>query len=276
LVCEQKYWDLYWPKLADLPEIQELPALPTYKRLKHWFDLEGNIPELHIRKSRAAYYGLITFLDELIGGLNDILYETGLDRSTVVIYTSDHGEMLGERGLWWKCCFFDSSARVPFIIRFPERSIKGKRIEKVASLVDLTATILEIAGIDVPDYMRGNGMLNLLKGNGTEWKDMAFSEYLAHGTDRPQCSLRKGRYKLNYSLNESFELYDIEKDPDELNNLGEENNYNDIIQSMFSEINKFWNGEEINKKVLLSQHIRSHFPYQKSRLSDYMKSIHSD
>lgn len=275
LICAQKYWDLYWPKLADLPEIQEPPAHPMYKRLKHWFDLKDNIPEIQLRKCRAAYYGLTTFLDDHIGGLCDILSETGLDRSTVVIYTSDHGEMLGERGLWWKCCFLDSSARVPFIIRFPECYNKGKRIDKVASLVDLTVTILAIAGIDVPDYMVGDNMLNLLMGNNTGWKDQAFCEYLAHGTDRPLCSLRKGRYKLNYSPKEPFELYDMKTDPNELNNLAEENNYDDIIQNMFSEINKSWNWEEINNKILLSQHIRSHLPATSMPMEDYMKSLYS-
>ncbi|MFW5995854.1 MAG: sulfatase-like hydrolase/transferase [Halanaerobiaceae bacterium] len=258
LACEKKYWDLYWPGLADLPKNPEPPPHPMYKRFRHYFDLEEPFSEEEIRRCRAAYYGLVTFLDDHIGGLMDVLSETGLDENTVVIYTSDHGEMLGERGLWWKNSFLDHATRVPLIIKWPGALPVGERRDAVASLVDLTATILDIAEFEKPDHIAGDSMLNLLQQGADGWKDTAFIEYLAHGTDRPQCSLRRGRYKLNYVVGEDNELYDLQADPEELNDLTQREGYEEVERELRQEIENNWQGCKLYKDVLKSQKLRRH------------------
>ncbi len=103
-------------------------------------------PEDLVRRARAGYNGLITYLDEKIGTLLQTLDETGQLENTVVIYTSDHGEMNGEHGMWRKSNFYEASSRVPLQVMFPDKLSAGKRIDDVVSLVDLTATLVDIAG----------------------------------------------------------------------------------------------------------------------------------
>src|SRR5690606_21468749 len=124
-----------------------------------------------IRRCRAAYYGLITFVDELIGDVLDALEQSGLADDTFVVLTSDHGEMLGERGLWWKSALLDHSARVPMIFSFPGRLPEKERRSGVVSNIDLPPTMCEIAGIPVPDFFEGESLVALLEGEENAWKD---------------------------------------------------------------------------------------------------------
>ncbi len=103
-------------------------------------------PDKLVRRARAGYYGLITYLDEKIGRLLQTLVETDQIGNTVVIYTSDHGEMNGEHGMWRKSNFYEASSRVPLQIMFPDKLSAGKRFDEVVSLVDLTATLVEMTG----------------------------------------------------------------------------------------------------------------------------------
>ena len=97
---------------------------PQNKRLREYFGLEGATEEQTAR-GRAAYYGLVTFADERIGQVLDALERSGQAENTVVVYVADHGEMMGEHGLWWKCTYYEGSSRVPFIVSWPKRFEAG-------------------------------------------------------------------------------------------------------------------------------------------------------
>ena len=150
LIVREKYWNMYYPRHADLPDIPEghLESLhPQNKRLREYFGLEGATEE-QTRRGRAAYYGLVTFADERIGQVLDALERNGLAENTVVVYVSDHGEMMGEHGLWWKCTYYEGSSRIPFIVSWPKQFEPGRRTA-ITSLVDLTRTVIDLAGCEV-------------------------------------------------------------------------------------------------------------------------------
>ena len=159
--------------------------------------------EDEVRTARAAYYGLITYMDDKIGRLLDALEDTGMSDNTVVIHTSDHGESLGEHGLWRKMNFYEQSARVPLQISWPGVIEGGQRFSGAVSLVDATATILDMASVDQTSQsfmnLDGTSLLPQMTGSANHERDEAFSEHLAHGTDRPRAMLRQGRWKLSYT-----------------------------------------------------------------------------
>jgi len=254
--CEQRYWNLYWPDYADLPRHPMPPEHPVYRRLQEMAGLDETIDDMQIRRCRAAYYGLVTSLDDHIGGLLDTMDRLGLAEDTVVIYTSDHGEMLGERGLWGKEVLLEGANRVPFIARWPGHFPSARRVSAVASLVDLTATLLDLSGTEPPPWVEGASILPLLCGDDVPWKGQAFSEYLAHGVIHPQCSLRRGRYKLNLFAGEGCELYDLHDDPDELHDLALVSEYRPVVADLTAAIPPWWNATSLESLILESQALR--------------------
>ncbi len=255
LVVPQRFWDLYPLDQIDLPNIPQghlENQHPVYKRMRRMFGCV-EFPDELVRRARAGYYGLITYLDEKIGRLLQTLDETDQMGNTVIIYTSDHGEMNGEHGMWRKSNFYEASSRVPLQIMFPDKLSAGKRLDEVVSLVDLTTTLVDIAGAKNREQFDGDTLMPLIQETSHAWKDFAFSEYLAHGVERPMAMLRKGKYKYNYSLGDPPELYDISEDPEEFDNLASEPKYQTICHDLESQLLAEWNPIEIEKQVRESQ-----------------------
>ena len=208
LVVPERFFNLYPLDEIDLPEIPpgHLESQhPVHKRMRSMFGAV-DFPEEQVRRARAGYYGLITYLDEKIGRLLQVLEETGQRENTVVIHFSDHGEMNGEHGMWRKSGFYEASSRVPLQVVWSGSIAAGQRIGEVVSLVDLVATIVDIADAPSSGSLDGDSLLGLMQGHSEGWKDEAFGEYLAHGVARPTAMLRRGRYKLNYSLGDDPEF----------------------------------------------------------------------
>ena len=258
LVVPQRYWDLYPLDTIDLPNIPSghLEDLhPVYQRMRRMFGMI-DFPEDQTRRARAGYYGLISYLDDKIGRLIEALEETGQRENTVVIYLSDHGEMAGEHGMWRKSNFYEQSSRIPMVISWPGVFPHGRRITEVVSLVDLVATMIDVTGAPCPSPIDGDSLLNLARGEETDWKDEAFSEYLAHGVDRPMAMLRRGRYKLNYSLDDPPELYDLQEDPGEFSDLGQDPEYADIRGDLRQRLLSHWDPVDLERRVRRSQEER--------------------
>jgi len=146
----------------------------------------------------------------------------------VVIYTSDHGENIGEHGMWWKNCMYDHAARVPLIVSWPRRWAGGGRRTEVCSLVDLVKAIAEIGGAELPDDWNGDSLCGLLDGDGGDWHGLAVSEYYGHNIASGFAMLRQGRWKYVYHTPADEEhpaereLYDMVADPGEFRNLAGE------------------------------------------------------
>ncbi|MCY3832488.1 MAG: choline-sulfatase [Chloroflexi bacterium] len=254
-IVPQRFWDMYPPDEMDLPVIPEghLDNLhPMAQRIRRMFGFP-RFPDDVVRRARAGYYALISYLDEKIGELLDALDATSQRDNTVIIHLSDHGDMNGEHGMWRKSNFYEASARVPLQVVWPRRIAPSQRLSQVASLVDVTATICDIAGdaCDLP--LDGDSLLPLLTDGDPDWKDEAFSEYLAHGTDRPMAMLRRGRYKLNYSWGDPVELYDVQADPGEFRDLANDAAHQARIAAMKADLLADWDPAELDRRVRESQ-----------------------
>lgn len=256
-VVPQRFWDLYPEAEVDMPTIP--PGHldnqhPVYRRLRRMFGMADFSEEL-VRRGRVGYYGLITYLDEKIGRLLDALEETGQRENTVIAYFSDHGEMAGEHGMWRKSNFYEQSVRVPLQLAWSGHLPAGRRVNGAVSLVDLVATIVEAAGAS-PEGIDGDSLLALARGEAAEWKDEAFSEYLAHGVARPMAMLRRGQYKLNYSLDDPVELYDLASDPGEFHDLGGDPAYQGIREELRRTLLTYWDPVALERRVRRSQRDR--------------------
>ena len=145
-----------------------------------------------------------------------------------MIYTSDHGENLGEHGLWWKNCLYDCGARVPLIVSWPTRWKGGQRRGGACGMVDLVQTIAALGRARVPQDWKGSSMLPWLDDATHNWKDMAVSEYYAGYTSSGIALIRQGNWKYVYHTRADakhgpeYELYDLKADPGELRNLAKD------------------------------------------------------
>ncbi|HUT11064.1 MAG TPA: sulfatase-like hydrolase/transferase, partial [Thermoguttaceae bacterium] len=222
LIVPQAYWDAYKDRVA-MPEIPpgHLDAMATnYKHLRAGF-ANWAVPEAIVNKGRELYYGLTQWFDHQVGLLLDALGQSDVADNTVVVYTSDHGENMGEHGLWWKNCLYEHAARIPLLVSWPQRWTGGQRRTGACSMVDLVQTIAELGGGDVPDDWNGDSLCPWMDHADAEWKDLAVSEYYAHNIASGYAMLRRGPYKYTYHTRMDAahgperELYDLSTDPGE-------------------------------------------------------------
>ena len=169
--CLQTHWDRYRHEDIPMPQTPlqapEQRGAHTERMLAHHCLADGDITDSHVRTARHAYHANVSYFDDMVGSLLDTLSATGLDRNTVVIITSDHGDMLGEHGLWFKKHFFDHCARVPLIVYGPNWVHPSSHPDNV-SLVDLVPTLCELAGLDAarhaPEPLDGRSLMPLCEG----------------------------------------------------------------------------------------------------------------
>ena len=259
-VTTQKYWDLYDHEQIEMPAVppialQDLDEMSRWLHYAHAAD-KHTITQEHIRTARHAYYGMISYIDDKFGSLIDALTETGLLEDTIVLFTSDHGEMLGERGMWYKQCFFEWSARVPLIVRYP-KEFKASRVNNLVSLVDLLPTIMDCAsGKEFTGFVSpidGRSLINLLSGSSLKDENFVVSEYTGEGVIAPCRMVRWDNYKYIYTHGYEPLLYDLKEDPNELNNLSGDQKLLEIERHLFDLSLENWNPEEISQNCIKSQ-----------------------
>lgn len=218
------WWGMY--EDADIPAprfaFDRAMATPQELRLRHVCAMDGvEVTEADIARARRAYLGAISYVDDKLGRLIGALRATGLADDTVVILTSDHGEMLGERGAWYKMSFLEGAARVPLVVSAPGQ-FAARRVGAAVSLVDLLPTLVEIAGDGAPGGyatpIDGRSLLPHLQGG--EGHDEVMGEYLAEGAVAPVVMIRRSATKFIHSPADPDQLYDLAADPDERRNLG--------------------------------------------------------
>ncbi len=239
LIVPEEYWRVYEGKvpMPEIPAGHLESQVRNHKHLRIGFNVE-DVPDDIVRKGRELYYGLTQWLDDEIGKVLKALDDTELADDTVVIYTTDHGENIGEHGLWWKNCMYEHAAGVPLIVSWPVRFRGGQRRAGACSLVDLNRTIAELAGAKAPDDWDGDSMVRWMDHPESAWKDFAVSEYYAHNIASGCVMLRMGRYKYVYHTPADAEypaereLYDLINDPGEFNNLAGSPEHNDRIATM--------------------------------------------
>lgn len=239
LIVPEQYHQPYIGRvpMPDIPAGHLEGQVRNHKHLRIGFNVD-DVPDDIVRKGRELYYGLTQWLDNEVAAVLQTLESSQVAENTVVIYTADHGENMGEHGLWWKNCMYENAAAVPLIVSWPARWRGGQRRTGACSLVDVVKTIAELAGAETPGDWDGDSLLEWLDYPKARWKDMAVSEYYAHNICSGCAMLRVGRYKYVYhtpadeSHPAEMELYDLERDPGEFQSLAGDPAHSDRIAEM--------------------------------------------
>jgi len=249
------WWDLYEGKDIPLPRTAPGRPHPHELRLRAVCAMdEAPVTSAQIRAARRAYYGAISYVDDHISRLLAVLRETDRLDGTVIIVTSDHGEMLGERGAWYKMSLFEGSARVPLIVWSPAL-FRAHRVQAAASTMDLLPTLAALAGAGDPvGPLDGRSLLPHL--SGTPDRDEAVAEYLAEGAIAPIVMIRTGRHKFIHSPADPDLLFDLVSDPDELVNLAEDPARASLAETFRQQVAAHWDLPSLDRQVRLSQQRR--------------------
>jgi choline-sulfatase len=238
------------PVVGPIPEAGQDPhSVRLMKASQHEdYDLT---PEI-VRRARQGYIANIAYVDEKIGGILDVLARTRMADDTIVVFVSDHGDMLGERGLWFKMNFFEPSARVPLSIALPGSA--GGTVRTPVSTLDVMPTLCEIAGVprtDFAPWCDGESLLPLLTGTGG--RGPVPMEYAAEGSIAPLVALRDGRYKLAVCTADPPMLFDLEADPLERVNLADDPKHAGTLTRLATEVQRRWDLAAFDAEVRLSQ-----------------------
>lgn len=245
---------------ADRMTMPKKPA--TFDAVKHpflraWREHTGiiEVPEEEIRRSRAAYWGLVHRVDLMIGQILQALEANGLAENTLIVYTSDHGDMQGEHGLWWKHVFYEESVKVPLIVSWPGVIPGGQRCERVISALDVNATMLDALGAPPLPHSPGRSFLGLISEARVtpDWEDVAFSEYCADeyvpfkiDTGKTyQRMIRLGDWKLIYYHGLEPQLFNLADDPGELVDRAQDSTCQAVLVDLLGRVLAGWNPDAI-------------------------------
>ena len=225
--------------------------------LRRWRETTGltDVGADETRRSRAAYWGLVERMDAMIGEILAALAANDLERDTLIVYSSDHGDMVGEHGLWWKHVFYEESVRVPLIMAWPGHFAGGQRCERVVSALDLSATLLDALGAPALPDSPGRSLLPLLQGDAAsvDWEDEAFSEYCADQyTPDGECyirMLRQDEWKLVYYHGYPPQLFNLREDPDELVDRAADPGCQQVLGDLRARVLQDWRPERIQTRM---------------------------
>lgn len=223
LQAPREYLDRYPLEAVDMPfDVPSTNRHLVVEQLRAHFGSAQVTPEV-TRKARRAYYALVSLVDDCVGRVLAALAASGQAEHTLVVYTADHGDSMGDHDLWRKCNMYDASAGVPLILRGPGVAA-GRVITQPASLVDLIPTLAEATGVAPDPGWRGRSLLAQAMGGAPDLglspaAPAVLSEYHAHGTSHGSFMLRWGRYKYVYYCHFPAQLFDLDADPQELHDL---------------------------------------------------------
>ena len=206
------------------------------------------VPGHQVDRARTAYWALIYRMDAMIGQILDALKSNGFEEDTIVAYSSDHGEQVGEHGLWWKQTYYDDSAKVPAIIAWPGRLPEGGRVDRVISALDINATMIDALGGPPLPTSRGRSLLPLLDDPSFDWEDIAFSEYCTEDGCLTRM-VRRGPWKLNYYHGQPSQLFHLEEDPREMTDRVDDPSCANLVSELTERVLDGWDPEAIWEKI---------------------------
>lgn len=253
-LARKKYWDMYEDCEHLMPTVPPIPYEEQDAHSQRIFDANDwrlyDISEDLVKRSRRAYFANISYLDEKIGEVFDVLAAT--QQEATILFLSDHGDMLGERGLWFKMSFYEGSARVPLMISTPEMA--PGLIETPVSTIDVCPTLSELAGLDIEAFKpwtTGESLVHLGQG-GTRETPVAM-EYAAEASYAPMVSLRHEKWKFNRCTLDPDQLFDLDLDPYEIDNLADDPNFAVIRQQFVDICNARWDLQRFDQEIRASQ-----------------------
>tara|TARA_Y100001954_G_C15781085_1_gene589854 strand:- start:337 stop:1728 length:1392 start_codon:yes stop_codon:yes gene_type:complete len=215
-----------------------------------------DVNEREMRRATAAYYGMIQTLDEHFAQVIQKLQYVGQDLDDwIIVYVSDHGEMLGEHGIWEKQKFFEASARVPMIIRWPKGFAPGqggKVVDQNVNLCDLFATLCDLAGLDVPDGLDSRSLVPLLNGDSSNWNNETISQFTQNNVMIKQDDLK---YQY-YGPDMPEVLFDLSRDPNELTNFIDDPKYTQQLASFRKRLASLGHGPDADSNYVNAGYVQ--------------------
>jgi choline-sulfatase len=263
-VAPQDDWDRYEGLAIDPPRV---PAIP-YEQLdphSQWLYIahgqdRHTLTDEHLQRARRAYYAMISYVDRKIGQVIDALERSGLAADTLLVFCADHGEMMGERGMWFKQTFYEPSVRVPLVVRWPGVTAPGRRAGP-CSLVDLLPTFLDAVrhrggpAIDLVDAPDGRSLLPVLQGADGHGGDV-LAEYSSEGVCAPSRMLRRGDHKLVHTLGLPPMLFDLRHDPLEQHDLAGRPGLAALQAGLTARLLADWDPVAVDARIRASQRRR--------------------
>lgn len=264
LTCPADYYNLYDPDALDLPigyGTSNVPEHTELKKVAGFFDYQKYFDEHKTRKAIAAYYGLTSFMDNCAGRVLAALEQSGQSENTVVVYVSDHGDMLGDQGYWTKQVMYEQSAGVPMIMAGPGVPV-GHRVSTATSLLDLAATAVDVTGVN-PDEQSNKlpgKSLRKVANSDNDPERVVLSEYHDGGSTTATFMVRWQHWKYIYYVGHEPQLYNLESDPHELTDLVLQRNTDQEIQKILREgecrLREICDPELVNKSCFADQRKR--------------------
>ena len=270
-VARRKDYDRYKGRVG-MPHYPE-PFSDRLHPLVRWWRLQTDIKDVtdeEIIRSRTSYWAMVDALDDMIGQILESLERNGFGDNTLVIYTTDHGDHIGEHSLWWKHTFYEESARVPAIISWPGLLPQGTRCARVAGQIDLNATILDAAGARPLPHSQGRSLLRVLQDPSTPWDDIAFSEYCSDQSAAWQQSnwsptaepprfggleglyhrmVRREEWKLNYYHGLEPQLFNLKEDSHEMYDRAKDPGCQSIREELMAHVLEGWDPVQVARQM---------------------------
>ncbi len=266
-----KFWNLYRDADIDSPAVPPIPYPDLDPHSQRLWDAAAmgdyEITAEDVLNSRHGYYASISYIDSKVGELLSTLDACGMREETAILFTADHGDFLGERGLWYKMSYLEPSARVPMLLHWPRRFPPG-RVKEPVSLADLAPTLTELGGRSGIEA-DGKSFVELAEGK-SETRTV-HGEYLAEGVIEPMFMVRRGNWKFIRCGSDPDQLFDLSADPRELNNLAGAPEHADRAAEFGHECEARWDAPRLADQVTASQRARlmlfqalkkgAHFPW---------------
>lgn len=291
-VGNQELFNYYYNRIPD-PEISAPKPEDEHPYLRAWKEQTdtADISAKDTRRARAAYYALVETTDRMIGDILESYRDKGLLENTLIIYVSDHGDQIGERGLWWKQTFYEQSVRVPMILSWPGIFPANERRSQIVNLVDIAPTLVEAANhnqsgkaVQMPE-IDGSGLLQLAIDGQAPWNNETFSEYCTDGMNKrmpekvQQRMIRSGPWKLIYYHGYHSQLFNLEDDPLETKDLIKAPGHADLVHALQEKVLKNWDPEQISQTMeqrRLRKTILSEWSRQTKPADTYRWAINKD
>jgi choline-sulfatase len=255
----QEFLDLY--KNVEIPLPRDYGDIRRLSPIYEWFEIHHGLGRVDltpatIREARRNYLGMISWVDDRVGKLLAELQRLQLDENLVVLFTSDHGEMLGEHHQWSKRLMLEWSSRVPLIVSGPGLFLENRRITTPVSCLDLFPTFAEMGILKIDTEVDGRSLLPLLQGQESDPDRTILAEYLGEGTIEPIRMIRQGQYKYITVNGYPPQLYDLHTDPDESVNLAGRADFSAVEAKLRMLAEKDWDGPALKLAVMQNQQDR--------------------
>jgi choline-sulfatase len=285
LTITRRWWDLYEDAAIDAPAAPAVP-LEQMHPFDRWIQIHHQVDRYppsddDVARSRRAYYGMVSCVDDKVGALRDELARLGLANNTVVIFSAGHGEMLGEHGMWFERTCFDRAVRVPLLAAGPGLPA-GRVVDATVSLADLFPSMLELAGMPKEmwnsEELDGRSIAPLMRGSDAETDRPAVIDYLGEGTCQPVRAVVRERLKYIHVHGEAPRLFDLASDPLERADRSRDPAYAARRDALARLALVGWDGEAVRRRVLRSQQdrLRIHPALQRGRVESWDAAPHFD